>query len=47
MLNKICWWSWTDDKIRECYEDFYLDIDDFIKKHEVRDEKDTCFGTTS
>ena len=35
MLNKICWWDWADEKIRECYEDFYLNIEDFIKKHEV------------
>lgn len=32
-LNKIAWWDWEDEKIRECYEDFYLPIDEFIKKH--------------
>lgn len=32
-LNKIQWWSWPDEKIRECYEDFYLDVEDFIAKH--------------
>lgn len=32
-LNKIAWWNWTDEKIRECYDDFYLSIGDFIDKH--------------
>lgn len=32
-LNNIAWWKWSDEKIIECYEDFYLDVDDFIKKH--------------
>lgn len=32
-LNKIAWWNWSDDKNRECYEDFYLEIDVFIEKH--------------
>ena len=32
-LNKIAWWDWPDEKIRECYEDLYDDIDVFISKH--------------
>ncbi|WP_088188547.1 CatB-related O-acetyltransferase [Desulfosporosinus sp. FKA] len=32
-LNKIAWWNWSDEKIRECYDDFYEDIQVFIKKH--------------
>lgn len=35
-LNKIAWWNWPDEKIRKCYDDFFDDIDTFIKKHEVR-----------
>lgn len=34
-LNRIAWWNWTDEKIRENYEDFYLDIKDFILKHDI------------
>lgn len=32
-LNKIAWWDWEDDKIREYYDDFFEDVDMFIKKH--------------
>lgn len=32
-LNRIAWWDWPDEKIRECYEDFYLNIHEFIQKH--------------
>ena len=32
-LNKIAWWDWSDDEIRERFDDFYLPIDDFIKKY--------------
>lgn len=32
-LNEIKWWDWSDDKIRERYEDFYLPIEEFIKKY--------------
>lgn len=32
-LNKIQWWNWTDDEIRDRYDDFYLPITDFIKKY--------------
>ena len=33
-LNRIAWWNWPDEKIRENYEDFYLDIREFIRKHD-------------
>ena len=32
-LNKIAWWNWPDEKIRECYDDFYLSVGEFIDKH--------------
>ena len=32
-LTKIAWWDWTDDEIRERYDDFYLPIDEFIRKY--------------
>ena len=32
-LNEIAWWDWTDDEIRERYNDFYLPINEFIKKY--------------
>lgn len=32
-LNKIAWWKWTDNEIRERYDDFYLPIEEFIKKY--------------
>ncbi len=32
-LNKIAWWDWPDEKIRKYYDDFFIDIDSFIKKH--------------
>lgn len=32
-LNSIKWWDWTDELIRERYDDFYLPIDEFIEKH--------------
>ncbi|WP_251316124.1 CatB-related O-acetyltransferase [Flintibacter muris] len=31
-LNEIAWWEWSDEKIRDCYDDF-LDIDIFLQKH--------------
>lgn len=34
-LNKIAWWDWPDEKIRACYDDFFEDIDTFIKKHNI------------
>jgi acetyltransferase-like isoleucine patch superfamily enzyme len=32
-LNKIQWWNWSDDDIRERYDDFYLPIERFIDKY--------------
>ncbi|MCM1182637.1 MAG: CatB-related O-acetyltransferase [Roseburia sp.] len=32
-LNKIAWWDWSDDEIRERYDDFYLSIEQFIEKY--------------
>lgn len=32
-LNKIEWWNWTDDEIRERYSDLYLPVDEFIRKY--------------
>lgn len=34
-LNRIQWWNWSDDLIRERYDDFYLSIEDFIAKYDV------------
>lgn len=34
-LNRIQWWDWTDDEIRERYEDFYLPIEEFIEKYDT------------
>lgn len=31
-LNKIAWWDWPIEKIRDCYDDF-IDIDIFLEKH--------------
>ena len=36
-LNQIQWWNWPDEKIRDNYEDFYLDVDEFIKKYAKRE----------
>lgn len=33
-LNKIQWWNWSDEEIRERFNDFYLPIDEFIKKYD-------------
>lgn len=32
-LNRIAWWDWTDDEIRERFDDFYLPINEFIEKY--------------
>lgn len=32
-LNRIEWWNWTDEEIRERFDDFYLPVDKFIKKY--------------
>lgn len=34
-LNKIKWWDWTNEEIRERYDDFYLPIEEFIRKWKV------------
>lgn len=34
-MNRIAWWDWTDEKIRESYDDFYLSIKEFIAKYDV------------
>lgn len=34
-LLKISWWDWPDEKIRMNYDDFYLDIEEFIGKHYI------------
>lgn len=31
-LNKIEWWNWEIEKIKECYDDF-IDIEVFLEKH--------------
>ena len=36
ILNEIAWWDWTDDEIRERYDDFYLPIEKFIEKYKNR-----------
>lgn len=36
-LNKIAWWNWSDEKIRQYYDDFFEDIEIFIRKHENDD----------
>lgn len=33
MLNKIKWWDWPDELIVERQDDFYISIDEFIKKY--------------
>ncbi len=32
-LNEIRWWDWPDERIREYYDDFYGDVNVFIRKH--------------
>lgn len=32
-LNAIAWWTWSDQDIRDRYDDFYLSADDFILKY--------------
>lgn len=39
ILNEIKWWDWTDDIIRERYEDFYLPIEEFVEKYGELDNK--------
>lgn len=32
-LNKISWWDWSEEKMKLNINDFYLSIENFIKKH--------------
>lgn len=32
-LNAIEWWNWDESKIKEQVNDFYLLIEEFLKKH--------------
>lgn len=32
-MNTIGWWNWTDKEVKDRVNDFYLPIDDFIKKY--------------
>lgn len=32
-LNAIAWWAWSDQEIRDRFDDFYLDARDFISKY--------------
>lgn len=32
-LNTIAWWTWSDQEIRDRYDDFYLNVDEFILKY--------------
>ncbi len=32
-LNRIAWWNWSDEKIGECYDDFFEEVEVFINKH--------------
>jgi Acetyltransferase (isoleucine patch superfamily) len=45
-LNKIAWWDWSDETIRLCYNDFYEDIETFIKNIIRSDLNDNYNFTT-
>lgn len=32
-LNQIAWWDWSNKKLKENINDFYLSTEEFIKKH--------------
>ena len=34
-LNRIQWWNWTDEQIRERHDDLYMPIDEFINKYDI------------
>lgn len=34
-LKAVAWWNWPDEKIRACYNDFYLSVEEFLAKHEM------------
>ncbi|WP_158250438.1 CatB-related O-acetyltransferase [Aquimarina sp. I32.4] len=33
-LNRIAWWNWDEEVIKKRVEDFYMTMDDFIKKYD-------------
>ena len=35
-LQRIAWWNWSEQKIRQCESDFYLGIDEFLRRHAQR-----------
>lgn len=32
-LNKIAWWNWEEQVIKNIITDFYLPIDQFVEKY--------------
>jgi len=32
-LNKIAWWNWSDNQLKERYSDFFIGAEDFIDKY--------------
>jgi acetyltransferase-like isoleucine patch superfamily enzyme len=36
-LLRIEWWDWDQEKLLSCIEDFYLDVEEFVKKHRVEE----------
>ncbi len=34
-LNKIAWWMWDEKTIENRFEDFYLDVNNFVAKYSV------------
>ncbi|KRM92047.1 DapH/DapD/GlmU-related protein [Liquorilactobacillus cacaonum] len=32
-LEQIAWWDWSRQKLEECYLDFRLPVEEFVKKH--------------
>ena len=40
-LEDIKWWAWSHEKIKENFDDFTLDIDDFVTKHWERETNGT------
>jgi acetyltransferase-like isoleucine patch superfamily enzyme len=32
-LNEIAWWNWSDEKLKQKINDFYLPINQFVAKH--------------
>lgn len=44
ILEQIRWWDWSDEKIKQCWEDFYLDIEEFLAKHKPQKECEGKIG---